>query len=70
MGVCNSPDIFQEKISKLFDGFDMVREYIDYVLVISKNNFEECLKFSDKVLQRIKEVELKVSAEKLFLGQT
>ena len=70
MGVCNSPDIFQEKISKQFDGFDMVREYIDYVLVISKNNFEECLKFSDKVLQRIKEVELKVSAEKLFLGQT
>ena len=70
MGVCNSPDIFQEKISKQFDGFDMVREYIDYVLVISKNNFEECLKFSDKVLQRIKEVELKVSVEKLFLGQT
>ena len=25
MGVCNSPGIFQENISKLFKGFDMVR---------------------------------------------
>ena len=24
MGVCNNPDIFQENISKLFEGFDMV----------------------------------------------
>ena len=38
MGVCNSPDIFQEKISELFDGFNMVRVYIDDVLVINKNN--------------------------------
>ena len=44
MGVCNNPDIFQEKISKLFDGFDMVCAYIDNVLVISKNNFKDRLK--------------------------
>ena len=24
MGVCNSPNISQEKISKIFEGFDMV----------------------------------------------
>ena len=36
MGVCNSPDIFQEKIYELVDGFDMVRAYIDDVLVITK----------------------------------
>ena len=36
MGVCNSPDIFQEKIYKLFDGLDMVRAYIDNVLVTTK----------------------------------
>ena len=39
MWVCNSPDILQDKISKLFDGFDMVREDIDDVLVITKNNY-------------------------------
>ena len=32
MGVCNGPNIFQEKISELFDGFDMVCAYIDDVL--------------------------------------
>ena len=36
MGVCNSPDIFQEDISKLFDRFGMVRVYINHVLVILK----------------------------------
>ena len=34
MGVCNSPNIFQEKVSKLFEGFDMVRAYIYYVWVL------------------------------------
>ena len=38
MGVCNSSYIFQENISKLFDDLDMVRAYIDEVLIITKNN--------------------------------
>ena len=41
MGVCNSPNIFQEKISKLFEGLYMMRAYIDYVLVITKNYFKD-----------------------------
>ena len=28
MGICNRTDIFQEKISELFKGFDTVRLYI------------------------------------------
>ena len=44
MGVYNSPDISQEKISELFDGFDMVCVYIDDVIVINKNNFKYHLK--------------------------
>ena len=39
MGVCNSPDIFQEKISELFDVFNMVHAYIDDLLFINGNNF-------------------------------
>ena len=39
MSVCNSPDIFQEKISELFKGFDTVRAYINNVLVITKKYF-------------------------------
>ena len=70
MGVCNSPDIFQEKISELYDGFDMVHAYIDDVLVIPKDNLEDHLKDLDRVLQRLAEAGLKVSAEKSFLGRT
>ena len=35
IGVCNSPDIFQHKIYKLFKGFDKLRAYIDNILVIT-----------------------------------
>ena len=62
MGVCNSPDIFQEKISKLFDDIDMVRIYIDNILVIIKNNFEDHLKALDRVIQKLMEAGLNVNA--------
>ena len=55
MGVYNSPNIFQENISELFDGFDMVPDYIDDVLVRPKNNFKDHLKSLDRVLQRLAE---------------
>ena len=70
MRVCNSPDIFQENISELFDGFDMVRAYIDDVLVITKSNFEDHLKALYSVLQRLTEAGWKVNEGKSFFGQT
>ena len=44
MLLCNTPYIFQENISKLFEGFDMAFTYTGYVLVINKNNFADHLK--------------------------
>ena len=44
MGVCNSPDIFQENISEIFDGSDMVHVYIDDVLFITRNDSKDHLK--------------------------
>ena len=70
MGFCNSPNIFQENIFELFEGFDMVRAYIDDVLVIIENNFDDHLKALYKVLQRLAEAGLKVNAGKYFFGQT
>ena len=70
MGVCNRPDIFQEKISQLFDDINMVRAYIDDVLVITKYDFEDHLKALDRFLQRLGKSGLKVNAEKSFLRQT
>ena len=41
MGLCNSPDIFQEKMSELFDGFEFVRTYINDLLCLTKGSFED-----------------------------
>ena len=50
MGVYNIPDIFQEKIYEIFKGFYMVHVHIENILVITKYDFLEHLKDTDKVL--------------------
>ena len=40
-------------MSELFYGVNMVHVYIDDVLAINKNNFEDHLKALDMVLQRL-----------------
>jgi Reverse transcriptase (RNA-dependent DNA polymerase) len=42
-GICNGPDIFQEKMAELFDGMDFIRAYIDDLLVLTKGNFNDHL---------------------------
>jgi hypothetical protein len=39
MGLCNSPDIFQEKMSCLVDDLEYVRACIDYLLIIKKGTY-------------------------------
>ena len=68
MGLCNSPNIFQEKISELFEVFDTVCAYIDVVLVITKKYLADHLKELEKVSQKITEAGLKVNEEKRFFG--
>ena len=43
MGLCNSPDILQEKMNEWFDGLEYVRAYIDDLLIISNGNLEDHL---------------------------
>ena len=38
MGLYNSPDIFREKMSKLFVGLDTVRVYINELLHVTKGS--------------------------------
>ena len=59
MGLCNSPDIFQEKMNELFSGFDYVRAYIDDLLVITKGSFNDHLIHLDRVLEKLEEAGLK-----------
>ena len=70
MGVCNSPNIFKEKISELFDGIDMVSMYVDDILVINKNNIDDHLKYLDKVPQRLTEAGINVNTGNSFFGRT
>ena len=41
MGLCNSPDIFQEKISELMLGLEFVRAYIDDILVLTHSDWKD-----------------------------
>ena len=63
MGLCNSPDIFQEKMSELMIGLEFVRAYLDYILIISKA-FEDNLNHLEAVFTRLNEAGLKVNASK------
>ena len=38
MGLCNSPDIFQEKMSQLMMDLEFVRVYIDDLLIITSGS--------------------------------
>ena len=41
MGLCNSPDIFQEHMFELFSDLEFVQAYIDDLLVTSCSTVEE-----------------------------
>ena len=69
MGLCNSPDIFQEKMNELFAGFDYVRAYIDDLLVISNGSFDDHLQKLETVLSKLQKAGFKVNADKSFFAQ-
>jgi len=66
MGLCNSPDIFQEKMSTLFHDLENVRAYIDDLLVLGTGTWEEHLLQLEEVLTRLQKAGLKVNAKKSF----
>ena len=70
MGLCNSPDIFQEKMSELFDGLEFVRTYIDDLLCLTKGTFEEHLEKLKRILARLQRAGLKVNANKSFFARS
>ena len=68
MGLCNSPDIFQENMSELFVALDTVRVYIDDILHVTKGSWIEHLTVLEDMLTRLQKAELKVNARKLCFG--
>ena len=69
MGLCNSPDIFQEKMNELFADLEVVKAYIDDLLIITKGSWQDHLDKLEIVFQRLREAGLKVNIRKSFFGQ-
>ena len=70
MGLCNSPDIFQEKMSELMTGLEFVRAYIDDLLIISNGDYDQHLDHLEQVFSRLQEAGLKVNATKSFFAKS
>ena len=64
MGLCNSPDIFQEHMSELMLDLEYVRAYIDDLLVFTIGSYEDHLATLEVVLERLQKAGLKVNAGK------
>jgi hypothetical protein len=67
MGLCNSPDIFQEKMGELFYDLEYVRAYINDLLVINnEGDYETHLQQLGNVFQLLRDSGLKVNDTKSF----
>jgi len=70
MGLCNSPDIFQEKMSELMDGLAFVHTCIDDLLCLTCRTFSDHLEKLELVLRRLQRAGLKVKITKSFFARS
>ena len=68
MVLCNSPDIFQEKMSEILVGLDTVRVCIDDLLHVTKGSWTEHLTVLEEMFTRLQKAGLKVNASKSCFG--
>ena len=68
MGLCNSPDIFQEKMSELFIGLDTMHVYIDDLLHVTKGYWTEHIYFLKEMFTRLQKAGIKVNTRKSCFG--
>ena len=70
MGVANSPDISQQKMNDLFDGFEFICAYIDDLLILTKGDWADRAQKLELTLDKLKEKGLKLYIEKSLFGKT
>ena len=61
MGLCNSPDIFQENMSERFVGLDTVRVQINDLLHVTKGSWTEHLTVLEEMFTRLQKSGIKVN---------
>ena len=64
MGLCSSPDIFQEKINELFDRLEYIRAYIDDLRILTNGTWEDHIEKVGIALKWLQNTGLKVNTEK------
>ena len=64
MGISCAPDIFQEKMSTLFEELEFAKIYIDDLLCMTCSCYDDHLDKLKIILDRIRKAGLKVNAEK------
>jgi hypothetical protein len=69
MGLSNSPDIFQEKMSILMDDLKFVCTYIDDLLVTTMSTWDDHLECLELVFKCLSDAGLRVNAKKSFFGR-
>ena len=68
MGLCNSPDIFLEKISKLFVVLDTVRVYINDRLRVTEGSWISYITVLEEMFTRLQKAGLKFNSRKSCFG--
>ena len=68
MGLCNSPNISQEKMYELFVSLDTVRFYIDEILKFTKGYWTDHLTVPQDMFARLHKDGLMVNADKSCFG--
>ena len=64
MRLCDSPDIFQEKMSELLAGMEFCSAYIDNLPIISRGNFDQHLEHLEHALSQLSEAVLRINVSK------
>ena len=67
MGMCASGDILQAKVDKLLGDIEGVKTYIDDILVLGKDGFENHIEKLIIIFGRMRAAGLKVNAPKCSL---
>ena len=69
MGVKVATDVFQEAMLSLFNDLEGVIVYLDDIIILGSDSFEEHMKIVSEVLRRLEYQGLQVNPLKSFWGQ-
>ena len=68
MGICDLGYVFQAKVDELLGDIEVVKTYIDYIIVLIKYRFEKYIEQLRIISGRLRAAGFKVNAPKCSFG--